>query len=179
MKNELTKTIEKFSGNVLIIGFKEDSDVLKQVIKNKNITSETHLFDEVKKSKSKRKRILFGNKKISIKKMYKDLKKEKFDYIIVDLKTVKKYLDSFIYNSYKLTNNKLFVVLDDELYDYKELMYRYKRYNAKVQSKGIKDEYLVTIDLTPMKMKTYKRIIFRIRDIFYDVLEFIASIIIA
>ena len=179
MKTELTKIIKTFSGNVLIIGFKEDGEVLKQIEKNKNITSETHLFDDKNTKNKKGKRKIFGNKKVNIKKMYKDLKKEKFDYIIVELDVVKKYLDSFIYNSYKLTNNKILFILDDELYDYNELMYRYKRYNANVQSKGFKEEYIVSVELNNMKMKLYKRILFRIRDIFYDLLEFIASIIIA
>ena len=177
MKNEYKKIINNFFGNVLIVGFKEDSDIISYIEKNKTILSFTQLSNEKKKGKGKKK--LFGNKNISIKKMYKDLKKEKFDFIFVDLSVVKKYLDSFIYNSYKLTNNKVYFILDDELYDYNELMYRYKRYNARASSKGFKDDYIVSIEVDNMKMKLYKRIIFKIRDVFYDILELIASIIIA
>ena len=177
MKNELNKIIKDLSGNVLIIGYKEEDDILKQIDKNKNIKSLTHLSNDLKDKKGKRK--LFGNKKISIKKMYKDLKKEKFDYILVELEVVKKYLDSFIYNSSKLTNNMIYFILDDDLYDYKELMYRYKRYNAETNYKEFNEEYIVSINLNNIKLKLYKRIIFRIRDIIYDILEFIASIIIA
>ena len=177
MNNELTKIIKTFSNNVLIVGFSSDSHVIKEIEKNKKIVMQTHLSSDTKKGKGKKK--LFGNKKISIKKMYKELKKEKYDFILVELDVVKKYLDPFIYNSYKLTNNKIYFVLNDDLYNYKELMYRYERYNAKATSKGFKDDYIVSIELDNMKMKLYKRVLFRIRDIFYDILEFIASIIIA
>ncbi len=177
MKNELNKIIKKFEGNILVIGFKKESKEIKELDKNKRIDY-IHLSNEVE-TDSKGRRKLFGNKSIKIKKMYKDLKKQKFDYILVDFKVIKKYLDSFIYNSFKLTNNKIYFILDDEIYNYEELMYRYKRYNAITSSISYKDEYIVTIELKNMKMNISKRFIYRVRDIFYDMLELIASIIIS
>lgn len=177
MKNKLKEIIKNLEGKVLVIGFSKTSNEIKELEKNKKIDY-AHLSDENETNSKGRKKI-FGNKTIRIKKMYKDLKKEKFDYVLVDFKVVKKYLDPFIYNSFKLTNNKIYFILDEDIYNYEELMYRYKRYNASTSSISYKDEYIVTIDLKNMKMNLLKRFIYRVRDVFYDMLEFIASIIIS
>ncbi len=178
MKKEIKELLKAFEGNVLIIGFSKTSNELKEIDKNKKIVDYTHLSNE-NGTDSKGKRKLFGNKTISIKKMYKDLKKEKYDYILVEFEIIKKYLDSFIYNSYKLAKKKIYFILNDETYNYEELMYRYKRYNANPSSISYKNDYIITIELQNMKMNLYKRILYRIRDVFYDMLELIVSIIIS
>lgn len=176
MKNELNKIIKNFSGKVLVIGYNEDDQILKMLNKNNNITAISHLTDDNKKEGKKRFSI-FKEKKISIKKMYKDLKKEKYDYLIVDFNVIKKHLNSFIYNSYKLSNNKIYIILDDESFNYKELIYRYKRYNAFVMNKSLNNKHLIDIEITNMKMKVYKRILYSFRDLGYSILDFIAFLV--
>src|SRR5574344_2616586 len=108
MINELNKIAKNLDGTVLLIGFEEDDKIVKNLNNNKKISVFSHLTDNSNQSifGHKNKKKFFGNKTINIKKIYKDMKHEQYDYLICDFKIVKKYLDNFIKNSYKMINKK-------------------------------------------------------------------------
>lgn len=181
MINELNVQVKKLKGSVLLIGFDEQDIIVKCLNTNKEVVLFSHLTDDSNRSifKNKKKKKFFGNKTINIKKLYKELKKEKYDYIVCDFKIIKKYLDNFIRNSYKITNKKIYFIVNEDIYDYEEIEKRYSRYNASCVSKGSKEEYLITIDVSEMKMPLIRRILYRFRDIGYNIIEFISNVIIS
>lgn len=181
MINELNKIAKEITGSVLVIGFFEEDKIIQILEKNKKLSLFSHLTSKSKErnQKIKRKRKFFGNKTINIKKLYKELKKERYDYIICEFDIVKPYLDNFIRNSYKITNKKIYFILSEDMYDYEELELRYNRYKATTLTQGAEGEYLVEVDVTKMHMNIFKRIIYRLRDTIYNISEFISNIIIS
>lgn len=178
MKNELVNIVKKLEGKILLIGFSEDDKVTKALDNNnKKYTLFSHLTNKTKKQKGKKK--ILGNKTINIKKLYKELGKEKYDYLVCEFELIKPYFNNFIKNSYKLTNREIYFLINDELYDYEELVKRYSRYNAKCSSKGSKDEYIITIDVEGMKYNIFKAFLYSFRDVGYNIAEFIANVIIS
>lgn len=181
MKNELNKIAKKLEGSILLIGFNDNDNIVDSLNRNKKISILSHLTDNSGQSifGHKGKKKFFGNKTINIKKLYKDMKCEKYDYLICDFKIIKRYLNNFIRNSYKMTNKKIYFIVDNDIYDYEEIEKRYTRYGASSISKGVKEEYLIELDLTKMRMPLFARIIYRIRDIGYNIVEFISNVIIS
>ena len=178
MKNELIDIAKKLNGKILLIGFSEDDKVYKTIDKNsKKYSLFSHLTNKHKKTKGKKK--FLGNKTINIKKLYKGLKKEKYDYLVCEFEIVKPFLHSFIKNSYKLTTKKIYFYVNDEYFDYEELMKRYSRYKAKCTSKGSNDEYLITIEVETMKYNSFKAFFYSFRDLGYNIANFIANVIIS
>lgn len=169
---EISKSIE---GNILVLG-DFDTKIIKVLDNNNKLTRFDHLTEN---SRGKGKRRFFGNKTINIKKLYKELNKQQYDYIICDFYLIKKHLNNFIYNSYKLVNKKIYFILDEEMYDYEELIRRYKRYNAYSIIKQEEKKYLITINISNMKISFRKQFIYSFRDFGYNIIEFIASIIIS
>lgn len=181
MKNELVSIVKKLEGKILLIGFSEDDKVTKAIDKNnKKYTLFSHLTNQTKEKKGfRKKRKFLGNKTINIKKLYKELGKERYDYIVCDFEIVKSYLNNFIKNSYRLTGKNIYFFINDDLYDYEEVVKRYSRYKAKCSSKGTNDEYIVTIDVEEMKYNIFKAFLYNFRDFGYNMAEFITSIIIS
>ena len=178
MKNELVSIVKKLEGKILLIGFSEDDNVTKALDKsNKKYTLFSHLTNKTKKKKAKRK--FLGNKTINIKKIYKELGKEKYDYLVCEFELIKPYFNNFIRNSCKLTMKKIYFLINDDFYDYEELIKRYSRYKANCTSQGLKDEYLVTIDVAGMKYNIFKAFLYSFRDLGYNIAEFIANVIIS
>ena len=66
----------------------------------------------------------------------------------------------FIKNSYKITNKSIYFFIDDEYYDYEEVIRRYSRYKAKCSSKGSKEEYIITVEVDTMKYNFFKAFLY-------------------
>ncbi|HPF82987.1 MAG TPA: hypothetical protein PLV83_02305 [Bacilli bacterium] len=180
MINELIKIAKSLDGTVLTLGFETDSKLIKTIENNKKITFYSCLTDLDKKKKDKKeKKKFFSNNTIDKKKLYKSLKKQKYDYLLCDFNLIKPFFNNFIKNSNKLTNKKIYFILDNKVYDYEEIEKRYNRYNASSIAKGSNDSYLIEIDVAIMKMTLFKRFIYSFRDTFYNIVEFIASVIIS
>ena len=179
MQKKLIEIAKKLEGRVLVIGFDNEKNLIKELERNKKLVVFSHLTEE-DKGKGKEKKTFFGNKQVKIKRLYKDLGKENYDYIICDFNLVKKYLNKFIKNIFKLKAKEVYMVFDEEEYYIEELKHRFIRYKAKFDSIKKGTTHLITVNFEEAKLNLLKKIlIFNIRDLFYDIYEFIANMIIA
>lgn len=178
--NELEKICEKLQKSVLIVGFNEESKLVKNIKKNKNIdtvyTLTNHLGEKYKKNKKKKK--LNAEKNIDIKKLKKELKGQTFDYIVCDFNTVNPFFRSFVKNSILIANKKVYLYVDGLDYEHDQILYRYERYGSKTFKSGSKEEYLFEIDVTSARVPFYKTFLYWFKDVSYDFVEFIANILI-
>lgn len=177
MIKELISIARKLTGTVLVIGV-IDEKLLNILENNKNLTIFSQLSNETKKEKKKKKKFL-GHKTINIRKVYKELKKQHYDYVICDFEIVKPHFNEFIKNSYKMTDKEIYFIVNEEKYDPEEITKRYTRYKATCILKGKDGQYLIKIDVSKMKMNIFKRYIYNFRDFGYNIVEFISSIIIS
>lgn len=177
--NNLSKEL---SGSVLVIGFEDNSSLVKSLKENKKTTIVYTLNSNgntvLKKQKKKKK--LNGEKDINIKKLSKELKKQKqsFDYIICNFETILPFFRGFIKNSILTANKKVYLYNDISTYNVDEIVYRYKRFGCKVKKEKEKNTHLITIESEKKKLSKLKLFIYRIRDLFYDFFEFIGNILI-
>lgn len=161
----MNKELKNIHGNVLGIGLTEKMiDILNQ---NKHII-ECYLMDSdsnnIENSKG-------CNKTVNIKKIKKIFKKKSFDYIICNFEQIKPYLRSFIKNSIYLNKGKVcfYNIKDFEL---AELERRYCRYHA---TSEIKKDFII-IDTTLSKTNFLKNGCFYIRDLGYDIVDYIGNL---
>lgn len=171
---ELISLAKSITGTILVIGF-ENENFVEILNKNNKIELFSHLSYESSNKKEKKK--FFKGKTINIKKVYKELNKQQYDYVICDFEIVKSHVNNFIKNSYKLSNKYVYFVVDEDTYDYEEIVRRYSRYGAHCESIGQKGTYLVKVDIENMKINIIKRFLYSFRDISYNIIEFISSII--
>lgn len=173
MVKELTRLGRILSGNILSIGFRTDSEFIKKLYENKKITQIYTLLNKKENSKFKKKK-LFGNRTINIKKLKKVFKKKKIDYTFIELSSVDKFLYSVVKNSIDITNKNIYILLDNKRIDEEVLMKRYSRYGCKCSIKN----NILNIDCKNIKTNKFKNFIFFMRDLNYDLQEIIAFILI-
>lgn len=174
--DNLIKKAEKIKGRVLVIGFKEESKIVRTLNNNKNITELVILTNDEKKPKGKKKSFLSG-KKVNIKRLYKELKKDRYDYLIYDFNCIISYLRKFIKNSIKISDN-IYIYSKKMDYDIKELKYRYSRYNCVIKDIEVNENLLLEINNKNVKFNFIKSIGYYFKDMAYDIIEFIANIMI-
>jgi|GEM_PF-3294977 len=178
---ELNEIGKKLKGSVLVIGFDDDSKIVKDLKNNKNLNIVYTLTNNTKgknKKTKKKKKKLNGERNIDIKKLKKEFKKQTFDYIICAFDTVTPFFRSFIKNSILLAKEKIYLYVEGTDYDHEQIFYRYERYGAKVFKSGVKEEYLFEIKVNNVKVPFYKSFRYWFKDIGYDFVEFIGNILI-
>lgn len=189
---KLDKLYKNLEGSILIIGFEDKGPIVRNLRDSKKITKLFTLnsnessflkrsrYKNVSKTAKKDidKKKLDKKKVINIKKLYKELNKENFDYILCDFETILPYFRSYVRNSILVSNKKVLIYVNNIDYNLDEINVRYSRYGCNVSNSKSKNEYLYEIDTKDIKVTFYKRFIYWIRDIFYDLFEFIANIII-
>ena len=176
---------KKLDGSVLIIGYDEESSFSRIFKNNKNITdvyllnntSET-LFGKNSKRKKASNNINPKRKRISITKLAKELKKINIDYLVCKFDTIKPFFRSFIKNSILVGKKKVYLFLDNDDMDPKEIELRYKRFGLNVNVTNHKNEYLYEIEINNYKYPFIKGLLYNIRDLGYDLVEYIANILI-
>ena len=161
--------LKKISGSVLGIGLSnKETSILE---KNKKVV-ECFLLDSNSSNVSNEKGKSKG-RVIKLKKIRKVFHNKRFDYIIGNFEELKPYLRSFIKNSIYLNKGKIYFYNIDD-FELEQLESRYVRYNSKVE---IKKDYVV-IDNSNAKTNLFKNIIYYIRDLFYDVIDFIGRMLV-
>lgn len=163
----ITKELKKLHGSVLGIGI--DSKKLLLLENNNNI-EECYLLDSDCFGASN---IKGYAKTINIHKIKKYFRKKSFDYIVCNFEQIKPYLRKFIKNSIYLNRNKLYFYNIND-FELKELEYRYTRYNADFK----KEKDFVIIDNSKAKTNLFKNSYFYIRDLIYDVIDYIGKILV-
>lgn len=177
--NDLSKEI---SGSVLVIGYEENSTLVKTLKESKKTTIVYTLNSNgntILKRQNKKKK-LNGEKDINIKKLSKELKKQRqsFDYIICNFETILPFFRGFIKNSILTANKKIYLHDNVSTYNADEIIYRYQRYGCKIKKEEEKGMYLITINSEKIKLSKFKLFIYKIRDLFYDFFEFIGNVLI-
>ena len=84
----------------------------------------------------------------------------------------------FIKSSLKVSNKTIYLYIEDNDYDINEIIYRYNRYNNTLIKLEEYSTIILEFDIKNKKNKTGKSILFKIRDLSYDFVEFVANIII-
>jgi hypothetical protein len=169
MNNKIKVKLRNIKGNILTIGFSPENKLLKLLEKNNKIKEFNTLTN---KGMKKGKRKLFGGKKVKIKNIKKKYKN--VDYTFMEYSSVKIFFNHLIKNTIDLTREEIFMVIDENLDDYDEIIYRFKRYGCAVE---VIDNVII-INTHNIKTKLYKNIIFSIRDFFYMLCENISFVLI-
>lgn len=175
--NKILNKAKEIKGSVITIGFDEQSLIIKELNKNKNINELIILTNDDKKPKSKKKRSIFSGKQINIKKLYKELRRNRYDYLICNFNTIIPFLRSFVKNSIKLSDRVCLFSFETD-YDLEQLKYRYARYNAKISTIKQDDRYLFCINNKDVKIGFINSLLYWFKDIAYDITELIANIMI-
>lgn len=173
MKN-IRYEIKNLKGFILGIG-RFDDLFLKQIIKNNDVSfsilTNTLLDNNTKKSSKlfdKRK-----NKEISIKKLRKTFRKNRPDYMIIDVNEVYSYLKTLVKDSLYITNKKIYVYTSNKEIDINEIYILYRRYNKNITIDG---EYII-IDMENYKNNVIKNFIYLIVDTFIGFYNFISNVL--
>lgn len=169
MNNKIKVKVRNIKGNVLTIGFSLEDKLLKLIEKNNKIKEFNTLTNKGKQEGKKR---LFGGKRVKIKNIKKKYKN--IDYTFIEYSSSKRFFKHLIKNSIDLTREEIYLVIDEKLEDYDEIIYRFKRYGCNVE---VIDNILI-INTHNIKTKFYKNIIFSIRDFFYMLGENISFVLI-
>ena len=178
---KLEKVLKKLKGSILIIGYDDNDKMVKELRENKDIiqlyTLNNKRSNSVFSKNSKKKR-LNKSKTISIKKLKKELKKDKFDYILCNFEVILPFFRSFVKNSILVADKNIFMYVSNDDYDYEEISKRYTRYGCEVVKTFVKTEALFEIKTENIKIPFIKKFLYWFRDVFYDIVEFVGNIMI-
>lgn len=172
----------ELSGNVLVIGYDDECKLVRTLKKSKRteiVYTLNNNGNSILKRQNKKKK-LNGYKDINIRKLNKELKKQKheFDYVICNFEVILPFFRGFVKNSILISGKKLFIHNNIPTYNVDEIVYRYSRYGCKVKKEDEKKENLLTISTKNIKISKVKNFFYWFRDLFYDFFEFIANILI-
>ena len=163
MKNELSKIIKQFNGNVLAIGL---DDKLIKILEKNNCINECFLLGSItKKGKGK----LFS-KTIKIKKIRKKFKKKQTNFIICNYEVIEKFLNSFVKDSIYLSDFKIYYY---NVKDSSKLEKRYKRYDTTINI----NKDIVEIDSSKAKNNYFMDKLYVISDIIEIIIEVIGDVL--
>ena len=160
------------SGNVIAIG--ADEKLIDILNNNERIINCDLLNGKINVgTKTKRRK---KQKIIKIKKLRKIYKKKNIDFILCDLKEIKKYLKTFIRDSVYINKDVLYIYnVDDETKE--ELIKKYKRYNTKIDE--IKEEKtILKIDNKDSKTNFFKDLKYFFIDNILTIIDILSDILI-
>ena len=163
------------SGNVLGIGV--NRKIIESLNNNNRITNCNLLDSEMplsENTKSKKKQ-----KRIRMKKIRKEFKKKKIDFIICNIDTIKKYIKTFIKDSIYINKDMLYIynIIDDEKKE--EIIKKYKRYNTKIKELKDGNTKILQIDNKNSKTNLIKDYTYLIIDTLTNIFELISDVLVS
>jgi len=173
LKDKIKSIIKKMNGNLIGIGIK-DSDILKEINKNNNIVLCDLLNSiSINSNNSKDKK-----KKKYVKNLVKRYKKIDIDYMIIDSEEIEKILKTFVADSIKINDKKIYIY-SDKKYKLKKIEKRYKRYTKELELTKYDDGYILEINTHNVKISFIKNKVYYIIDTFSNISDLIADLLIS
>ena len=176
MLDELIKNAKNVKGNILTLGFANNSKLVQTINNNKKVNNIITLTNKGNSKKNSIKKT-FGGKTVRVTKLKKYFKNINTDYIFVEYSSVERFLKTIIRDTIDLSNEKVYMFIDKKINDPEEILKRYERYGCTVKMMG-NNIYVLTIDTRNIKTKKIKNIIYYIKDIIYSIEEAIAYVLI-
>lgn len=172
ISRHLTSYIKQLDGNLLGVGIQSEK-ILELIQKNNNI-KQCDLLESVSlPSNGKKKR----RKKVSIVKLRKAFKKKQFDYIVVNINVIEKYLKTFIKDSIYIAKNKVYFYMNQP-YDYDNIQKIYQRYNATGRIEHCSDGDILLVDIGQSIDHPIKNKLYYIMDTICEIIEKIGDYLI-
>lgn len=175
MNKQILEIINNMKGSLLGIGLYDDS-LLDAIERNDDIHT-CYILSNLsltgkKFSMTKRGR----NKKINIKKIKKYFKKKSLDNIICNYDIIKQFQRSFVPNSIYLNSGFLYVY--GSKVEIESLKQKYQRYTNEIEISQSNDGFIMKVNNKKTKNNFFKDILFKIRDLGTDVIDFITELLI-
>lgn len=174
VNSTLKKYIKHMSGSLVAIGIK-DTELIKEIDKNNKIVMCDLLNSVSLDSKNTDKK---RYKKKYVKSLKKQYKKDRINYMIVNVDEVNNLLKIFIRDSIYI-NNKEIYYFSDKKYKLEKVEKRYHRYTKKTEITKYEDGYILKIDTEGAKNNYFKDKIYYIKDTLSNGADIIADILIS
>ena len=162
------------SGSLVAIGIK-DTDLIKEIDKNNKIFMCDLLNSVSLKSKTSTKK---SQKKKYVKNLKKHYKKDKINYMIINIDEVEKMLKTFIRDTIYI-NNKEIYYFSNRKYILEKVEKRYHRYTNKTEITKYEDGYILKINTENTKNNYFKDKLYYLLDTMSNGADIIADILIS
>ena len=180
MKAKLIKIINDLSGDVIGFGI-TDKNILKCLKTNKKILN-CNIFTIPASFWPRFLRRDDDNsnstKKTSMKKIKKQYKNAKANFVIIDLDEVILNLRRVMQLSLKITKGKVIIYGSKENYDYELVKSRYHRYSQNIEVIDDEEKYILMVDLTKPKKHFFLKPIYYFLDITVDFLNLFSDLLV-
>lgn len=144
--NSLKNICKDAKGTFVSIGLNYPT-VESVIEKNKNITNGyMFVFNGKKITKSDKKTLFRGRKKVSIKKLRKAFVKKSVASFLCNYEDIKKYMRYFVKDSVYINNGKLYIYGKIDEYVLDDIKEYYGRYKTSIDIEVYGDSFLVIID---------------------------------
>lgn len=167
MTEEIKRIIKSLQGNIVAFGFK--SDKFKSILNSNSKILCFDILDEVSKNNKKGK---CKSKNIYIKDLKKKYKKDKVDFILINVDVMDHYMIYLIKETIYIGKNTLYLFGNKDKVNY--YLNKYRRYKISYDLKEYNNNMIAYIDITKAKNK-------KIRDrlyIFSDKIESFVNLLI-
>ena len=174
LKSKIRSIIKKLDGNLIGIGIK-DKSILEEINRNDKIVLCDLLNSiscesfEVDKNRKKKK---------YVKNLVKRYKKIDIDYMIIDSSEIEKLLKTFIVDSIKISDKKIYIY-SDKKHIARRIEKRYRRYTKNTDITKYEDGYILEIKTDNVKIGFIKRKLYYIIDTFSNISDLIADLLIS
>lgn len=175
----IVEDVKKFRGNVLTICV-EDNKIMSAIKGNRGIKNAFELNRDEPSGlfkRRKKKLKLKKGKRVKITKFRKLFKKEKVDYLIIDLNNVLDYHKYIASNAIYTCKKKIYIYGESDYLDAKMVSSKYRRYKTKIEEIQNKNKFIVIVDCSEAKYSRIKEMFYIFIDTFHNIGDWISLIL--
>lgn len=172
--NQFVDITKDIKGKVICFGI-DDKKILDIIESNKNIlvcdilTNKSISIDSKKNKKEK-------NKEVRVNKIRNKYKKNKVDYVYMNIDDIIEYKDSIVKDTIYICSNKIYLYSEDKK-EIEPLLRRYRRYKSKIKKIECLDNLIYEVDVKGIKMYKLKDKINGFIDDILDILDMADNIV--
>ena len=175
MNNKILEIVSQLKGSLLGVGI-TNTNILDAIENNDDIHT-CYILSNLSLTGKKFSMAKHGrSKKINIKKKKQYFKKKSLDNIICNYDIIKQFQRSFVPNSIYLNSGYLYIYGSQT--EIESLKQKYQRYTNKIKINQFKDGFILKINNQNTKNNFFKDIIFKIKDLGTDIIDFITELLI-